>query len=142
MDGLVNDYFRHPDACTKMLHEELNVIGSLVLTHTGIKVFNQSDTKPEKINKLIKNMKTSSQKLTYTRRCQNRMKTLKSMARAVMMKPEYSRTYLHIVVGCALFETKTRVWRAQSKIPLDFHVDQEDGDYFDHKAHSYPEFSV
>ena len=45
-----------------MLHEELNVIGSLVLTHTGIKVFNQSNTKPEKINKLIENMKTSSQK--------------------------------------------------------------------------------
>ena len=125
-----------------MLHEELNVIGSLVLTHTGIKVFNQSDTKPEKINKLIENMKTSSQKLTYTRRCQNRMKTLKSMARAVVMKPEYSRTYLHIVVGCALFETNTRVWRVQSKIPLDFCVNQDDGDYFDHKAHSYPEFSV
>ena len=142
VDGLVNDYFRRPDACTKMLHEELNVIGSLVLTHTGIKVFNQSDTKPEKINKLIENMKTSSQKLTCTRRCQNRMKTLKSMARAVVMKPEYSRTYLHIVVGHALFETNTRVWRVQSKIPLDFHVDQEDGDYFDHKAHSYPEFSV
>ena len=142
VDGLVNDYFRRPDACTKMLHEELNVIGSLVLTHTVIKVFNQSDTKPEKINKLIKNMKTSSQKLTYTRRFQNRMKTLQSMARPVVMKPEYSRTYLCIVVGCALFETNTRVWRVQSKIPLDFRVDQEDGDYFDHKAHSYPKFSV
>ena len=70
------------------------------------------------------------------------MKTLKSMARAVVMKPEYSGTYLCIVVGRASFETDTRVWRVQSKIPLDFHVDQEDGDYFDHKAHSYPEFSV
>ena len=142
VDGLVNDYFRHLDACIKMLHDELNVIGNLVLTHTGIKVFNQSDTKPEKINKLIKNMKTSSEKLEYTRRCQNRMKTLKSMARAVVMKPEYSRTYLRIVVGRVLFETNTRVWMAQSKIPLDVRVNQEDGDYFDHNAHSYPEFSV
>ena len=79
-----------------MLHDELNVIGNLVLTHTGIKVFNQSDTKPEKINKLIKNMKTSSQKLAYTRRHQIRMKTLKSLARAVVMWPKYCRTYLHI----------------------------------------------
>ena len=124
-----------------MLHDELNLIGNLVLTHTGIKIFNVSDTKAVKINKIIESMQTSSEKLHYTRRRKPKMKTLLSLSRAVVMKAEYSKTYVTIVVGQSLFETNAKNWLDRSTVPLDLRIDQEDGDYFEHESHCYPEFS-
>ena len=141
VDGLVNNYLRDPASCTKMLHDELNLIGNLVLTHTGIKIFNVSDTKTVKINKIIESMQTSSEKLHYTRRQKPKMKTLLSLSRAVVMKAVYSKTYVTIVVGRSLFETNAKNWLDRSTVPLDLRIDQEDGDYFEHESHCYPEFS-
>ena len=63
---LVKDYFQKPDACLKMTHDHLNAISSLITRHTGVKVFNHSDNKSTKINKLLENIGTASSRLVPT----------------------------------------------------------------------------
>ena len=65
-DDLVKDYIQKPDACLKMTHDHLNEISNLILIHTGVKVFNNSDNKPTKINKLLENIGTTSSRLVPT----------------------------------------------------------------------------
>ena len=63
-----------------MVVDELNLIDNLIHTYTGIQVFNISDNKTIKINKLMANLQTSSQELISTRRRgwqTKRVKTLK-----------------------------------------------------------------
>ena len=60
VNDLVNKFLKHPKECMKMVVDELNLIGNLIQTYTGIKVFNVSDNKTLKINKLMANLQTSS----------------------------------------------------------------------------------
>ena len=60
VNDLVNKFLKHPKECMKMVVDELNLIGNLIQTYTGIKVFNISDNKTLKINKLMANLQTSS----------------------------------------------------------------------------------
>ena len=39
-----------------LLHEELNILCELTLTYTGVKIYNKSCTKKEKVNHLISNL--------------------------------------------------------------------------------------
>ena len=57
------------------------------------------------------------------------------------MQPIYSKEYLQIVVANTMFETAATNWFNDSPIPTNFNVDQEDGDFFEHQSHSYPEYS-
>ena len=59
VNDLVNKFLKHPKECMKMVVDELNLIGNLIQTYTGINV---SDNKTIKINKLMANLQTSSQK--------------------------------------------------------------------------------
>ena len=68
VNDLVNKFLKHPKECMKMVVDKLNLIGNLIQTYTGIKVFNVSDNKTLKINKLMVNLQTSSQELISTRR--------------------------------------------------------------------------
>ena len=68
VNDLVNKFLKHPEECMKMVVDELNLIGNLIQTYTGIKIFNISDNKTFKINKLMANLQTSSQELILTRR--------------------------------------------------------------------------
>ena len=68
VNDLVNKFLKHPQECMKIVVDELNLIGNLIQTYTGIKVFNISDNKALKINKLMANLQTSSQELISTRR--------------------------------------------------------------------------
>ena len=63
VDDLVNTYLKKPPECMKMVVDELNLIGNLIQTYTGIKIFNVSDLKPVKINKIITSLQTSTQEL-------------------------------------------------------------------------------
>ena len=65
-DDLVKDYFQKPDASLKMTHDHLNAISNLILVHIGVKVFNNSDNKSTKINKLLENIGTTSSRLVST----------------------------------------------------------------------------
>ena len=60
VNDLVNKFLKDPKECKKMVVDELNLIGNLIQTYTGIKVFNVSDNKTIKINKLMTNLQTSS----------------------------------------------------------------------------------
>ena len=145
VDDLVNKFFKSPEECMKLVHDELNLIGNLIQTYTGVKVFNISDLKAVKINKLLGNLQTSSRELLTTSRKQRRqprtVKTLKQLARIPVMQPIYSKEYLQIVVANTMFETAATNWFNDSPIPTNFNVDQEDGDFFEHQSHSYPEYS-
>ena len=66
VNDLVNKFLKDPKECMKMVVDELNLIGNLIQTYTGIKVFNVSDNKSIKINKLMANLQTSSQELITT----------------------------------------------------------------------------
>ena len=48
VDNLVNTYLKNPPECMKMVVDELNLIGNLIQTYTGIEIFNVSDLKPDK----------------------------------------------------------------------------------------------
>ena len=50
VNDLVNKFLKHPKECMKMVVDELNLIGNLIQTYTGINV---SDNKTIKINKLM-----------------------------------------------------------------------------------------
>ena len=65
-----------------MVFDELNLIDNLIQTYTGIQVFNISDNKTIKINKLMANLQTFSEELISTRRRgwqTKRVKTLKKL---------------------------------------------------------------
>ena len=66
INDLVKDYLQKPDACLKMTHDHLNAISNLITIHTGVKVFNYSDNKSTKINKLLENIGTATSKLVPT----------------------------------------------------------------------------
>ena len=124
----------------KMVVEELNLIGNLIQTYTGIKVFNVSDNKALKINKLMANLQTSSQELISTRRQgrqTKRVKILKQLARKPVMEKVHSKEYLQIVVTNTMFADAVN----QTTLPMEIRVDQDDSDYFDHTCHSYPEYN-
>ena len=55
-----------------MTHDHLNAISNLILIHTGVKVFNNSDNKSTKINKLLENIGTTSSRLVPTLNVQRR----------------------------------------------------------------------
>ena len=144
VNDLVNKFLKYPKECMKMVVDELNLIGNLIQTYTGIKVFNVSDNKTIKINKLMANLQTSSQELILTRRRARqtkRVKTLKQLACTPVMEPVYSKEYLQIVVANTMFADDVNQWLNQSAIPMEIRVDQADGDYFNHTCHSYPEYS-
>ena len=64
-----------------MVVDELNLIDNLIQTYTGIQVFNISDNKTIKINKLMANLQTFPQELISMRRRgwqTKRVKTLKN----------------------------------------------------------------
>ena len=127
-----------------MVVDELNLIGNLIQTYTGIKVFNVSDNKTLEINKLMANLQTSSQELISTRRRgqqTKRVKTLMQLACKPVMEPVYSKEYLQIVVTNTMFADAVNQWLNQTTLPMEIRVDQDDGDYFDHTCHSYPEYS-
>ena len=105
INDLVNKFLKDPKECKKMVVDELNLIGNLIQTYTGIKVFNVSDNKTIKISKLMTNLQTSSQELISTRRrgCQTKVKTLKQLACVPVMEAIYSKDYLQIVVANTMF---------------------------------------
>ena len=53
VNDLVKKFLKHPQECMKLVVDELNLIDNLIQTYTGIKVFNISDNKALKINKLF-----------------------------------------------------------------------------------------
>ena len=57
------------------------------------------------------------------------------------MEPVYSKEYLQIVVTNTMFADAVNQWLNQTTLPMEIRVDQDDGDYFDHTCHSYPEYS-
>ena len=142
MDDLVNKYLKKPAECMKMVHDELNLVGNLIQTYTGIKVINVSDTKPIKINKIVTSLQTSSDELITQSIKRNKVKTLQQIARVKLMDPTYPKVYLQIVIANSLLETAATNWVNKSPIPMEINVDADDcGDFFTHTCHSFPEFS-
>ena len=126
-----------------MVVDELNLIANLIQTYTGIKIFNVSDLKPVKINKIVTRLQTSTQELLVTSKRRNKVKTLQQVARAVLMDPTYPKVYLRIVIANSLFELAVTNWLNDQPVPMEINVDADDeGDYFEHICHSSPEFST
>ena len=141
MDDLVNKYLKKPAECMKMVHDELNLVGNLIQTYTGIKVINVSDTKPIKINKIVTSLQTSEELITKTIK-RNKVKTLQQIARVKLMDPTYPKVYLQIVIANSLLETAVTNWVNKSPIPMEINVDADEcGVFFTHTWHSLPEFS-
>ena len=57
------------------------------------------------------------------------------------MEAIYSKDYLQIVVANTMFTAGVNQWLNRSPIPMVIRVDQDDGDYFDHTCHSFPEYN-
>ena len=126
-----------------MVVDELNLIGNLIQTYTGIKIFNVSDLKPVKINKIVTSLQTSTQELLVTSRWKHKVKTLQQVARAALMNPTHSKVYLQIVIANSLFDLAVMNWLNERPVAMNINVDADDeGDYFEHICHSASEFSV
>ena len=144
VNDLVNKFLKNLQKCMKLNHNELNLIGTLIQTYTGIKVFNISDLKAVKINKLLANLQTASHELMTTSkrsRQPKKVKTLQQLACIPVMQPIYSKEYLQIVVANTMFESAAKQWLNKSPVPMEIRVDQEDGDFLEHPCHCYPEYS-
>ena len=139
VDDLVNTCLRNPLECMKMVVDELN----LIETYTGVKIFNVSDLKPVKINKIVTSLQTSTQVLLVTSKRKNKVKTLQQVSRAALMNPTYPKVYLQIVIANSLFNLAVMNWPNDRPVTMEINVDAVDeGDYFEHICHSAPEFSV
>ena len=142
VDDLVNNYLKKPAECMKMVHDELNLVGNLIQTYTGIKVINVSDTKPIKINKIVTSLQTSSDELITQTIKRSKMKMLQQIARVKLMDPICPKVYLQIVIANSLLETAVTNWVNKSPIPMEINVDVDDcGVFFTNTCHSFPEFS-
>ena len=142
VDDLVNTYLKNPSECMKMVVDELNVIGNLIQTYTGIKIFNVSDLKAVKINKIVTSLQMSTHELLITTKRKNKVRTLQQVARSILMHATYPKVYLQIVIVNSLFDLAATNWLNEWPVPMEINVDADDeGDYFEHICHFSPEFS-
>ena len=143
VDDLVNTYLKNPPECMKMVVDELNLIGNLIQTYTGVKIFNFSDLKPVKINKIVTSLQTSTHELLVTSKRKNKMKTLQQVSRAALMNPIYPKVYLQTDIANSLFHLAVTNWLNDRPVTMEINVDANDeGNYFEHICHLAPEFSV
>ena len=100
IDYLVSEFLQKPENCLQLLCEHLNVVGNLILTFTGVKVFNSSDNKVTKINKLTTNLGTSNSQNLITRSHHiYRVKSLIQVCINSLLNAMYPKIYLQIVVA-------------------------------------------
>ena len=126
VDDLVNTYLKKPPEYIKMVVDELNLIGNLIQTYTGIKIFNVSDLKPVKINKIVTSLQTSTQELLVTSRRKHKVKTLQQVARAALMNPTYPKVYFQIVIANSLFDLALTNWLNERPVAMNINVDAND----------------
>ena len=143
VDDLVNDYLKNPTQCLKLVHDELNIICNLIQIYTGVKVFNTSDLKADKINKLVTNFSTSSQQLIVTTHKKYKVKSLHHWARLQLMNPMYPKLYLQIVVTNAIFAINAADWLQSSTVQMSLSVNLNEtgSEVVTHHCHSYPELN-
>ena len=138
-DYLVSEILQKPDNCLQLLHEHLNVVGNLILTYTGVKVFNTSDNKATKINKLTTNLGTSNSQNLLTRTQHiYRVKSLKQVCNNSLLNTMYSKIYLQIVVAKCIAVSKMNQWERSSRIPMNYNIDQGNNPSFSHLSYSFP----
>ena len=118
VDDLVNNYLKNPTECLKLVHDELNIICNLIQVYTGVKEFNTSDLKADKINKLVTNFSTSSQQLIVTTHKKYKVKSLQHCAKMQLMNPMYPKLYLQIVVTNAIFVINAADWLQSSTVQM------------------------
>ena len=136
IDYLVSEVLQKPDNCLQLLHEHLNVVGNLILTYTGVKVFNTSDNKATKINKLTTNLGTSNSKNLMTRTQHiYRVKSLKQVCINSLLNTMYPRIYLQIVVAKCIAVSKINQWEGSSPIPMNYIIDQGNDPSFSHLSY-------
>ena len=142
VNDLVKDYFQKPDACLKMTHYHLNAISNLITIHTGVKVFNHSDNKSTKINKLLENIGTASSKLVPTLNVQRKpITTLLDLCKKVFLQV-YPQDYLQLVLMKAIYEDSMIKWESEGSIPLNLEISQGQAAPFIHCSYSYPGMSL
>ena len=141
-NDLVKDYFQNPDACLKMTHDHLNAISNLILIHTGVKVFNTSDNKSTKINKLLDNIGTTSSRLVPTLNVRRRpVSKLLDLCKKVFLRI-YPQEYLQLVLMKVIYEdTMMMKWESESSIPVNLNISQGQSPQFTHCSYSYPAIS-
>ena len=139
IDYLVSEVLQKPDNCLQLLHEHLNVVGNLILTYTGVKVFNTSDNKVTKINKLTTNLGTSnSQNLIMRSQHIYRVKSLKQVCINSLLNAMYPKIYLQIVVAKCIAVPKMNQWEKSSPILVNYNIDQGNNPSFSHLSYSFP----
>ena len=139
IDYLVSEVLQKPENCLKLLHEHLNVIRNLILTYTGVKVFNTSDNKATKINKLTTNLGTSNSQNLITRSHRiYRVKSLIQVCINSLLNAMYPKIYLQIVVAKCIAASKMNQWERSSPIPMNYIIDQGNDPSFTHLSYSFP----
>ena len=124
VNDLVKDYFQKPDACLKMTHDHLNAISNLITSHTGVKVFNHSDNKSTKINKLFENIRTASSKLVPTPNVGRKtISSLLDLCKRIFLQI-YPQDYLQFVLMKVIYEDSMMKWESEGSIPLNLEISQ------------------
>ena len=54
--NFAKEFLNDKQSTSKLFHDELDVICELTLTYTGVKMYNKSSTKKEKVDQLICNI--------------------------------------------------------------------------------------
>ena len=90
-----------------------------------MKVFNTSDNKATKINKLATNLGTSNSQTLITRSHRiYRVKSLTQVCISSLLNAMYPKIYLQIVVAKCIAVSKMNQWERTGPIPMNYIIDQ------------------
>ena len=133
----------------KLYHDELDIISELTLTYTGVKMYNKSHSKKEKVDRLISNFQNipihenvTNTNVNYSPQQSMSPKTLFQCAKKKILHKYYPKGFLEIAMAKCKLPDLLKDWENNSPIDLELNISDEDSDVdFVHVSYSYPNFS-
>ena len=140
---------RNEKCAIKLFHKELDVIAELTLTYTGVKIYNKSCTKKEKVNHLISNLhKISLQEIendtnfNVSSLTSMAPQTLFQCAKKKLLQKYYPKSFLEIAAAKCKLPDLLNDCETNSPLNLDLQICEEENDVdFVHVSYSYPNYS-
>ena len=140
---LAKNYLTDTKKAMKLVHEELDVFNTLILTYTGVQIFKKSASKKHKVNRLILNLGQYCHTLQSPTNILHQPKRLLLLSKQQLLHKFYPKVYLAIVVAKCKITSELELWEQESTIPVKLQIlNEEDDNYFEHTIFSYPNYST
>ena len=140
---LVQFYLTDTTKATNLYHEELDVFNGMILTYTGVQIFQKSTSKFEKVTRLIRNLGQHCAPVKNSIPVTHQPKSLLLLAKKGLLDKMYPKIMLCIVVAKCKIKSEMQHWERRSTIPTILQIENENEEvYFEHKIYSYPNYSA